>query len=223
MASLPPYDFKTDPPAEPSFPSRSEIPQQSSVSKAPSYQAQKQPPPPSIHEPRLLHIYVDGMTHRHLTIVDSDKRTALYTVSANLGSIFSSKPHMRIFRGSDQTNPPIGTADFRKLSRAVDLTIQGRPVSMEATGFFARGHGFPSSIVGPLQWESDGVFGSDLVLVNERQEWLAKFHNSAFAVSKEGKLEISNGEISGAFLDEIVVSGLAVIEYRRRRRNRQSG
>jgi len=77
---------------------------------------------------------------------------------------------------------------------------------------------FQSSI-GPLQWEGDGIFSNDLVLVNERKEWLAKFHNSAFAMGKEGKLEISNGEITGVFLDEIVVSGLAMIEHQRRRRN----
>lgn len=216
MASPPPYDFKTAPPAEPSFPSQSEKRQQSSSSRAPSYQPQ-QPPPPSVQEPRLLHIYLDGLTHRHLTIRDSDKRTPLYTVSANSGSIFSSKPHMRIFRGSAQTTP-IGTADFHNYSRTVDLTIQGRPVSMDASGLFTRSHVFQSSI-GPLQWEGDGIFSNDLVLVNERKEWLAKFHNSAFAMGKEGKLEISNGEITGVFLDEIVVSGLAMIEHQRRRRN----
>lgn len=56
------------------------------------------------------------------------------------------------------------------------------------------------------------------MLVNERKEWLAKFHNSAFSTGKEGKLEISNGEITGAFLDEIVISGLAMIEHERRNR-----
>ena len=213
MASPPPYDFKTAPPSAQQYSSNSKVPIQG------QQPFPQQPPPPSLQQPRFLHIYLDGMTHRHLTIKDEDKRTPLYTVAANSGSIFSSKPHMRIFRGaSPEPSMLAGTADFHTYSRTVDLIIHGRMTSMEATGLFTRGHVFESSI-GPLKWEGDGIFSADLVLVNDRKEWIAKFHNSGFSLGKEGKLEISNGEIAGSFLDEIVVSGLGMVEQQRRSRN----
>lgn len=218
MAAPPPYDFKTAPLAP--LPSQflEKNPQQRPIQQAPP-QSYRQHPPPSLAQPRLLHIYLDGLTHRHLTVRDSDKLTPLYTVATNSGTIFSSKPHMRIFRGgtSPETATPIGTADFHTYSRTVDLTVHGRAVTMDPSGLFTRAHQFRSSI-GALKWEGNGVFSNDLVLVNERNEWIAKFHNSKFSMGKEGKLEISNGNLTEAFLDEVVVSGLAMVEHERRSR-----
>ena len=59
-----------------------------------------------------------------------------------------------------------------------------------------------------------------MILMTPGEEWIAKFDYSAFAVEKRGKLEIVNWDIQGVGLDEIVVSGVAMMEHiRRRRRN----
>ena len=93
---------------------------------------------------------------------------------------------------------------------------------MNASGLFTRALSFQSSI-GLLKWEGDGIFNTNLVLVNENKEWIAKFHNSTFSMGKEGKLEISNGNIAGAFLDEVVVSGVAMVEQERKKRSHNGG
>lgn len=61
------------------------------------------------------------------------------------------------------------------------------------------------------------------MLVNGRKEWIAKFDASLFSMSKTGKLHVVNGSINGAALDEIVVSGTAMVQHERRRRAASSG
>lgn len=74
-----------------------------------------------------------------------------------------------------------------------------------------------------LTWERESVFGSGLVMRNTRNEWIAKFDRSMFTMSKVGKLELPGPEVSGPLLDEVVVSGIAIVELARRRRNNSSG
>ena len=47
-------------------------------------------------------------------------------------------------------------------------------------------------------------------------EWVAKFEAASFAVEKRGKFEIVSWEVGEEVVDEIVVSGLAVVEQVRR-------
>ncbi|KAL9587969.1 MAG: hypothetical protein Q9179_008012, partial [Wetmoreana sp. 5 TL-2023] len=146
----------------------------------------------------------------------------------NSGSIFSSKPHMHITSAqtttaSTSTPPLIGTNTFHSFSRVVDMEFHGRPVSLEPDGIFTRAHSFASPAFGErLRWECDGIFGSDLMLVNARKELIARFDASNFAWSKVGKLHIVNGGISGEALDEIVVSGCGMLEHERRRKKNSS-
>ena len=61
-------------------------------------------------------------------------------------------------------------------------------------------------------------------LVNAEGNWLARFERSSFSLGKRGKLEIAGGVQWGpGLLDEIVISGIAMVEAERRRRNRSSG
>ncbi|KAI4259643.1 MAG: hypothetical protein L6R42_004477 [Xanthoria sp. 1 TBL-2021] len=184
------------------------------------------PPAPDYNTPRTLHIYLDGLTQRHMTIADADKTHPLYTIDQNSGGILSSTPHMTISQPQSPNNPTpavIGTATFHNMKRTIELEFQGQLVSMDSEGIFSRSYAFMSPAFGQrLWWECDGIWGADLVLVNARKEWIAKFDSSLFSWSKLGKLHISNGAISGATLDEIVVSGCAFMQHERRRRNRSS-
>ncbi|KAL8744242.1 MAG: hypothetical protein Q9190_003486 [Brigantiaea leucoxantha] len=183
------------------------------------------PPPPEYNTPRVLHIYRDGITSRHMTVADMDKTRPLYAVHRNTGSIFSSKPHMRITGPvtPQNPNPPmVGTASFHQMSRRVDMEFYGHAVELSPGGIFTRTMSFISPAFGQtLKWSCDGVFGADLILTNGNKEWLAKFDHSVFSITKEGKLHIPGG-ISGPALDEIVVSGFAMIEHERRRRQSNS-
>lgn len=61
------------------------------------------------------------------------------------------------------------------------------------------------------------------MLVNGRREWIARFDASLFSMSKTGKIHVVNGGINGAALDEIVVSGCAMVQHERRRRASSGG
>ncbi|MCJ1429226.1 hypothetical protein MMC29_007139 [Sticta canariensis] len=178
--------------------------------------------PPS----RFLHIYFKGLTGRRMTILDSDKTTPIYIVNSNSGTIFSSKPHMRFCRPpttSSTLETQIGSASFRTWSRRLELEFGSSAVHLEPKGFFTRSMEFQSS-VGPLTWQHDSAFGRDLRLVNAEGNWLARFEGTVFAWSKSGKLEISGGVQWGpGLLDEIVISGIAMVEAERRRRRNNSG
>lgn len=87
---------------------------------------------------------------------------------------------------------------------------------MESTSIFGSTHEFQSGI-GPLLWKTDG-WGSELTLMTREKEWLAKFDARSFAFNKRGTLEIVNWDIQDVGLDEIVVSGLAMMEHMRRMR-----
>ena len=50
-------------------------------------------------------------------------------------------------------------------------------------------------------------------------EWVAKFEATSFAVEKRGKFEIVSWDVGEEGVDEIVVSGLAVVEQMRKSRN----
>ena len=55
-------------------------------------------------------------------------------------------------------------------------------------------------------------------LVNGRGEWVARFAAQAPNLSKRGVLEIVSWEVSGGSLDEVVVSGIAVVEMAHRKK-----
>ncbi|KAL8898091.1 MAG: hypothetical protein Q9192_002258 [Flavoplaca navasiana] len=127
-----------------------------------------EPPAPNYTTPRILHIYLDGVTHRHLTITDMDKSRPLYTISQNSGTLFSSKPHMTISQAS--TSPPTttGTVTFHSWSRSIDLEVHGRSIPFEPEGIFTRAYAYNSPAFGQkLRWESDGVWGADLFVEYE--------------------------------------------------------
>ena len=78
-------------------------------------------------------------------------------------------------------------------------------------------------------WLRDGHLSSDFVLLGPEKMPLAKFEHSTWAVRKEGKLHLMGQAAmgrpgDGGLLDEICLSGLAEVEYEKRRnRSASSG
>ncbi|KAL6720335.1 hypothetical protein ACLMJK_002256 [Lecanora helva] len=206
-------------------PQYSATPQYSTTSQHSQYQAlpgYATSPNPSYGQPqpqsRVLHIYREGITHRHARIVDSDKQTQLYRVDMNSGGCFSSKPHLKIYASA--TGNQVGTVTFHTWSSSMDLTIQGRPVLLKKSGFMTSAHEFNSIATGgSFKWKKDGMFsGGNLLCLDQQDQLIARFRICNWAMSKEGKFELSPG-VNGMLMDEIVTSGIAMVEWARRQRN----
>lgn len=171
--------------------------------------------------PHILHVYREGMTHRHAHILDTDKQTPLYRIDCNSGGLFSSKPHMKIY--SAASNALVGTVTFHSVSSDMELTIHNRPVELVSSGMFTSAHQFMSLATHEnFKWKSNGMFsGGDMLCLDNREQLVAKFESSNWAMKKEGKLELGAG-VEGILMDELVVSGIAMVEHRRRKKNASS-
>lgn len=174
--------------------------------------------PQKLLEPtRTLHLYRIGICRSSAQILDSDKQTVLYEIDfIHLGS-----PTITLYRGSAQGNVQralVGTANLHSYTSTTDLQIGNSPViTLRAESIFTRSKTF-DSILGPLKWQHDGSLSRSLNLVNARGEWFARFLH-ATALSKWGRFEIAPGAPEGGerLLDEIVLSGIAILEKLRRK------
>ena len=185
--------------------------------------AQHQPRASSQPQTRTLHIYHEGLIHRKVYVLDSDKTTPLYNVEQNSGSVFSSKPHMTFHSAN---GPVIGGVSFPSFSRSIDMTIHGKDVQLGSCGLFTIAHQFVSPRGTILQWKRDGVFSGNMVCVDKaadpQAQLVARFEWNHLAISKSGTMEVSSA-VQGVFLDEVVISGLGMYEMQRRRSGSSSG
>ena len=116
---------------------------------------------------------------------------------------------------SAYTGQMVGTINFPMMSRRIELVINGHPQQLEYNGFRDRSYRFMSSI-GPLKWASMSMMGAGVACTTERGEWLAKFDTSWFSMHGTGKLELVNQNLPQGLVDELVVTGLAMLENDRR-------
>lgn len=68
-----------------------------------------------------------------------------------------------------------------------------------------------------FKWKADNFFnGGDMVCVDQRNKVCAKFGSSMWALQKDGKFKLGPF-VNGVLMDEVVVTGLTMLEARRRR------
>lgn len=117
------------------------------------------------------------------------------------------------------TNAEVATITFHSFSSDIDLTVHNQPIVLTKSGFFTSAHEFSSLATGGVfKWKNDGVFsGGDMLCLDQREQLIARFESSNWAMKKEGKFELSPG-VSGVLMDEIVASGIAMVEQRRRQK-----
>ncbi len=60
-----------------------------------------------------------------------------------------------------------------------------------------------------------------MICLDDRKQLVARFEKSAWAMKKKGKFELSGG-ITGELMTEIVISGIARVEYISRRKSSSS-
>lgn len=210
------------PPQQPQYPPQQQPypPQQPPPQRAPSpsfpYGANPsipQPPTTSAPIPRTLHIYREGLTQKRGTVYDSDKTTPLYLIRNSWAAGWSGKPNVEIT--SPGTGQVIATVTFHAWSRTVDFMLHGQALPMDPAGWFTRSYTFQSPI-GTLKWQKTGIWGYSLQCVTERGEWLARFDTAYFSMRKEGRLEIVSRELPQMLVDQLVVTGIAMVEIEKR-------
>ena len=74
-----------------------------------------------------------------------------------------------------------------------------------------------------FKWKMGGCFhGGDMKCSDQEDRVCARFESSGWALKKDGKFEIAPF-VNGALMDEVIVSGLAMLELERRRKNAGAG
>lgn len=167
------------------------------------------------------------MTHRNTQILGPDKTTVLYTVKMNSGGLLSSKPHVTVCKGN--TGIVVGTATFHSFSRDVEMVIHNNPVALSASGILSNAGEWTSLATTTdgrsmrFKWKMDGLFnGGDMICLDQQDKVCAKFENSMWALQKDGKFEVGPF-VSGVLMDEVIVTGLAMLEARRRQSRSSAG
>lgn len=61
--------------------------------------------------------------------------------------------------------------------------------------------------------------GGDLKCVDETEQVVANFESNNWAMQKDGKFEIAP-LVNGAMFDEVLITGIAAMEYYRRQRRK---
>ena len=162
--------------------------------------------------PGTFHLYKTG--HGTLHILDTDNHTRLYDIKTHSYS----SPDISLYRPAATAafpyNPTLcGSAKFHNWSSTIDLQIAGdRPIPFKAYGFFSSSRTF-ESCVGELKWTKD------MKLLNAREELLATFTHVG-AASNWGSFQTASRVAEGGqrLVDEILLSGVALLEYERRRK-----
>lgn len=117
----------------------------------------------------------------------------------------SSKPHRTITR-ADNPHHVIATISFHSLSSKIDITLHGQPLQLKKNDMFSSGHSFHHPAAGELKWKEAGFLSTGLVLVDSSGRELCKYKKRAFDVFVQ---------VDHAFMDMILVTGLAAAEYKR--------
>ncbi|MCJ1273720.1 hypothetical protein MMC21_001513 [Puttea exsequens] len=172
---------------------------------------------------RTLHIYHKGLTHAEGYILDSDNHTQLYRIEVKLCKPFSSKPQVEIFSNANKDDTSIATLHFHKFDQVTDIMIHGHAIAFRQAKFTSTTRSWPSAAApgATFTWRCDKFWGGDFVCLDSQERLVAKLDSKHFtrtSSKEEGTVEVAWG-VEGGLLDEIVVTGVGVIEARRRSRN----
>ena len=164
---------------------------------------------------RVLHVGRVGWYYTQ--ILDSDKTTPLYNISNKYGSM---EPGPRMTISNAGSNSVVGTVAIHPLSKNMDLVVNEKPICLEASSALTTGRVFSSQAAAgrKFKWTFDSAITRDMVCMDDRDKVVAKFEGSSSLTNGANYFEIEP-EFEGELLEEILISGLAMME-RRAQRNR---
>lgn len=178
--------------------------------------------------PRIFHMKTVPSNPLEICVVDLRRRVPV--CYANVSP--EGKPEMRIDRCISRPHavyraPPIEDNErtrsllisevfFDQSRGTINLEFDASTISLQSTGHLTRSFTFEGP-VGPLTWQHDGVFSKDLQLLTARKKRAAVIRDADLDSSKIMQLVIIAGELAPrAWLELVVCTSLAVLEWRRR-------
>ena len=126
---------------------------------------------PSNH--RNYHVGRSGWTFTH--VLDTDRSTYLYIIETNHGKV-KDAPGMTI--KSAATSKVIGTIQGYALSKTIDLTVNDRPMPLEAISAVSTGRVFTSHAVAgrSFRWMYDSAVSHGMECVEEEGRVVASMY-----------------------------------------------
>lgn len=196
------------PPSYPEAQSQSPIPIDNQG--PPSRENPAYPPlPHHTQAPSLtLHVRYESWRTNDVRILDADGATTLYTLKLQLR-----KPQMTIDAAS--ATATIGTVTFPFLTSRIETTVHDSPITLTSLGLLKKGHAWSSPALGnaAMTWKTKSR-NLDLVCSDAQGVMVARFDFPNWGLRKVGKFEMFGSEVTrGAVLEEILVTGLAMVEY----------
>lgn len=196
----------TPPPSYPEVQSQTPVADQNPPSREkPAY-------PPHAHHTQapsvMLHVRYESWRTSDIHILGADNATTLYTLKLHLR-----KPQMII--NSASTNATIATVTFPSFSSRIDTTVHGSPIALTSRGLLKNGHTWSSPALGnmDLAWKTKAL-SSDLECLDEQGVPVARYVFPHMSLRKAGRFELYGPEVTrGAVMEEILVMGLAMVEY----------
>lgn len=163
---------------------------------------------------RTLNVYDKGSNY---LLLDDNDITPLYNVRWNTHTT----PHMIITRSSDPdtvtgsaTFFPAKKAGFFASASIIQLHVHEKEYEFKKEGgiFSLDKRAFHSRSNGTLHWKGGYAASGYLKLVDRKGRIIADYQNRMYSGKTMGIIEITNlVDVDDAFLDEIVVSGMAML------------
>ena len=116
------------------------------------------------------------------------------------------------------TSRVVGTIQGPILWKTTDITVNDKPIPLEAMGAVSTGRTF-TSYAEPgrkFKWIYDNALSHGLECVDEEEKVVASWDGSLSTVGGYNAFEFDS-EIEGELLEEVLVSGLAMVEQRAKR------
>ena len=165
---------------------------------------------------RTLIVRFDNWKWRKATILESDENTKLYRIECH-----TRKPQiiMQSLLDNSASTDSSGDATFHTLSSRIDIRLHDQSIKLTSRGSLKDGYTYASPALNgaKMTWQSRSM-GRDLNLVclDERAIPVAQISMGSWSVTKAGTIELTGERVmnQGPVMDEIVLTGLAMMQQR---------
>ncbi|KAL8783247.1 MAG: hypothetical protein Q9213_004759 [Squamulea squamosa] len=148
-----------------------------------------------------------GVFNTSLKILDSDSTTPLYSMD---------RTHKRLTITASSSSTPLAIVTFHGLNGCHPTIVHGdQPLTLTPSSPLARSFNFQTAI-GSLTWRVNSGHGRRIILETATGEWIAKVETNILTRNGAGRIELANADIEGWALEEVVVTGMVMVEVQRR-------
>ena len=140
--------------------------------------------------------------------MDEDKGTLLYEMDLR-----NRRPQITV-RRAEPNNETVGTVNFHPLNRKVDLQVHDQSFRLKSKNWKYCDLQWESAPFGgqTLTWQRQTMWVVlDHLLLDENNLPVAKFSPTC-SMKKAGRIELMDGGMSQEQLDEVVITGMAVMQ-----------